>query len=107
MTGKVDFLRIFEFVRDFFWKFLIFRDFFDIKGYFFIKNKYFLYIWGPQGPPNRLGGPGDPQRISEKYFFCNFLKFYVKPKIDLKTPPNWSYDKMDLKLQQTIKNIQD
>ena len=62
MTGKVDFLRIFEFFG-FFWIFSIFRDFFEIKGYFFLKNSYFLYIWGPQGPPNRLGGPGDPQPI--------------------------------------------
>ena len=38
MTGKVDFLRIFEFFLIFFWNFMIFRDLFDIKGYFFIKN---------------------------------------------------------------------
>ena len=60
MTGKVDFLRIFEFFRVFFRNFSIFREFFDVKGYFFIKNQYFLYIWGPQGPPNPLGAPGTP-----------------------------------------------
>ena len=60
MIKKFDFFRIFEFFRTFFWNFSIFREFFDINGYFFNKNQYFLYIWGPQGPPNRLGGPGGP-----------------------------------------------
>ena len=63
MTGKVDFLRILDFFRNFFRIFSIFRDFFDIIDYFFIRNWYFLYIWGPQGPPNWFGGPGDPQPI--------------------------------------------
>ena len=32
-----------------------------------------------------------------------FLKSYVKPNFDLKTPPNWSYDKMDFKFFYKIK----
>jgi len=31
--------------------------------------------------------------------FSQFFEIYVKSKIGLKPPPNWSYDKMDLKFQ--------
>jgi len=64
MTGKVDFSRIFEFVFGFFSGFFrFFAIFFDIKGYFFIKSWYFLYIWEPQGTPNQLKGPGPIDRV--------------------------------------------
>ena len=43
MTGKVDFLRIFEFFRYIFRNCSIFRDFFDIISYLSLYFKKMLY----------------------------------------------------------------
>ena len=61
-----------------------------------------LALWtrahGPRAHGPRAMGPGTRNEYNVNGFL-NYLyilyNFYVKPNIDLKTPPYWSYDKMD------------
>ena len=50
----------------------------DMFGYLFIKNWYFSCIWGAQGPPNQLGGPGAAP------LYMNLPKFSKKPRNPIK-----------------------
>ena len=60
MTRKVDLLRIFEFFRFFFGFFRFLAIFLILKAIFSLKLDIFSCIWGPQGPPNQLGGKDCP-----------------------------------------------
>ena len=75
MTGKVDFLRIFEFFCFLFGIFRFFAIFLILVAIFSLKFYIFCIFGGPRGPPIDWGAPGTPNGYNVNGFYI-FLQCF-------------------------------